>query len=64
MTVKTNTYLELSDVVSRYPHVACPYCGGEFEDDDKAFALETGLCQYCHKPLDQLDAIPPREERS
>lgn len=32
-------------------NIVCLHCGTEFEEDDYAYAWETGLCQYCHKPL-------------
>lgn len=31
----------------------CKHCNAEFEEDDFAYALETGLCQYCHKEIYQ-----------
>ena len=34
--------------------VACVECGAIFDDDDFAFTHETGLCQYCHKPVRSL----------
>lgn len=29
----------------------CGYCEAIFEEDDFAYALETGTCQYCHSTL-------------
>ena len=34
--------------------VACVECGAVFDDDDFAFTHETGLCQYCHKPINAI----------
>lgn len=34
--------------------VACPECGAIFEDDDLAYASETGLCQCCHNHIDEI----------
>ena len=34
--------------------IACTECGAVFEDDDFAYAHETGLCQYCHKAIKDL----------
>lgn len=31
--------------------IACIKCGAVFEDDDLAYAHETGLCQYCHAKI-------------
>ena len=33
--------------------IGCAKCNAEFEEDDKAFALETGECPYCHKLMDR-----------
>jgi len=33
----------------------CLKCGAVFEDDDYAFASETGLCQYCHKTISVIE---------
>lgn len=35
-------------------NIACPECGSVFEDDDVAYTYETGLCQYCHKAVEDL----------
>lgn len=29
----------------------CFCCDAQFEEDDWAFAAETGTCQYCHEDL-------------
>lgn len=29
----------------------CGYCEAIFDEDDFAYALETGKCQYCHSTL-------------
>lgn len=34
--------------------LACVECGAVFDDDDFAYAHETGLCQYCHKEIEAL----------
>lgn len=34
--------------------IACVECGAVFEDDDLAFAHETGHCQYCHKEIEAV----------
>lgn len=34
--------------------LACVECGVPFDDDDLAFAHETGLCQYCYQPIEAL----------
>ena len=34
--------------------IACVECGAIFDDDDLAFGHETGLCQYCHKPIQAI----------
>lgn len=41
------TVEELSKTEYKYPN-----CGATFEDDDFAYLLETGLCQYCHKNIE------------
>lgn len=30
----------------------CPHCEAVFEDDDFAYLLETGQCQYCHENIE------------
>jgi PDZ domain-containing secreted protein len=32
-------------------NMKCIHCNVEFEEDDIAYLLETGLCQYCHKVI-------------
>lgn len=34
--------------------IACVKCGAVFENDDLAFAHETGECPYCHMPIKYL----------
>ena len=34
--------------------IACAECGAIFEDDDLAYASETGLCQCCHKEINDI----------
>ena len=34
--------------------IACVECGATFEDDDLAFAHETGECPHCHMAIDFL----------
>lgn len=34
--------------LNSYKEIRCGVCGAEYEDDDKAFLQETGMCQYCH----------------
>lgn len=33
------------------PFKMCPTCKAIFEDDDIAYTLYTGLCQYCHHDI-------------
>ena len=33
--------------------IGCAKCNSEFEEEDFAFALETGTCPYCHKEMDR-----------
>lgn len=35
----------------------CMDCGAQFEEDDLAYALNTGECQYCHKILRNVKCI-------
>ena len=34
--------------------IACVECGAIFEDDDLAFAHETGECPHCHRAIEAL----------
>lgn len=34
--------------INSYKEIRCGVCGATYEDDDKAFLQETGMCQYCH----------------
>lgn len=42
---------QLKSLIDRDILKGCGYCKAEFDDDDFAFALETGTCQYCHEIL-------------
>ena len=42
---------QLHSLINRGIIKGCGYCKAEFDDDDFAFALETGTCQYCHEVL-------------
>lgn len=43
-----------TEVMSLGHNIACPECGAIFEEDDVAYTYETGLCQYCHKNVEEL----------
>lgn len=32
-------------------NMKCLHCNAKFEEDDIAYMLETGLCQYCHENI-------------
>lgn len=42
--------------------VACIECGSIFENDDLAFTLETGECQYCHQRVSEIWLTKGRRE--
>ena len=41
------------EVLARH-NVACIDCGAVFDYDDFAYTHETGLCQYCHNPVNAV----------
>lgn len=44
---------QLKSLIDRGIVKGCGNCNAEFEDDDFAFALETGTCQYCNEVLNK-----------
>lgn len=44
---------QLKSLIDRGIIKSCGNCKAEFEEDDFAFALETGTCQYCHEVLNK-----------
>ena len=42
---------QLHSLIDRGMIKGCGHCNAEFDDDDFAFALETGTCQCCHEIL-------------
>ena len=53
-TMKVRNAIHLYSLINDRSVKGCANCGAEFEDDDFAFALETGICQHCHKLLDKV----------
>lgn len=39
---------QIKNCLNSYRDIRCGVCGAEYEDDDKAYLQETGMCQYCH----------------
>ncbi len=46
-------YKDLKEKLESGKVIDCAKCNSEFEEDDKAFALETGTYPYCHKEMDR-----------
>ena len=42
---------QLHSLIDRGIIKGCGHCNSEFDDDDFAFTLETGICQCCHEVL-------------
>lgn len=42
---------QLHSLINRGIIKGCGHCNAEFDDNDFAFALETGTCQCCHEVL-------------
>lgn len=40
---------DLTKLINNGEFSKCRHCHSEYEDDDYAFALETGTCPYCHE---------------
>ena len=46
---------EFFDLLLQGKIVGCLKCGMNFEEDDYAYASETGLCQYCHQIISVIE---------
>ena len=52
--VKVHDYGALHYCINKNTIAGCGYCKANFEEDDLAYALETGKCQYCRSILDNV----------
>lgn len=49
--VNVHDFKALHYCIEKGTVIGCGYCEAIFEEDDFAFALNTGQCQYCHSTL-------------
>lgn len=48
-----NGHKDLKEKLESGEVIRCAKCGAIFEEDDGAFAVETGECQYCHELMEK-----------
>ena len=51
---KVKNMKELMAAIKRNEITGCGSCEADFEEDDFAYAMETGECPYCHEVLEEL----------
>lgn len=52
--VEVDNMKHLHSLIQNRDIKGCGHCKSTFEEDDFAYALETGTCQYCHSVLEEL----------
>lgn len=56
-TMTVTNFVTLRSYIESGFVCGCGDCGAGFEEDDFAFALETGECPYCHGRLDSVKCM-------